>query len=83
MQLGKASHLYQNPAVQVSAFGDVIKIWLWTFGSLVIGRGLTLVAFNIDKALFEIFATKDFNGEVEKITALSGGRLRGFDYQEL
>jgi hypothetical protein len=71
--------LWEKPAVRVSAFGDVIKVWVWALGSLVIGLWLTPVAYNGGKALFEISGTKDFNGIVNKIAAWSGGaRLEDF-----
>jgi hypothetical protein len=63
---------WDNRRVRVSAFGDVIKVWVWALGSLVIGLWLTPVAFNGGKALSELSATKDFNGVVNKIAAWSG-----------
>lgn len=65
--------------MRVSAFGDVIKVWVWALGSLVIGLWLTPVAFNGGKALSEISRSKDFNGAVNKIAAWSGAaRLEDF-----
>ncbi len=62
----------ENHSVRVSAIGDVIKVWVWAVGSLVIGLWLTPVAFNGGKALSELSATKDFNGVVNKFAAWSG-----------
>lgn len=58
--------------MRVSAIGDVIKIWVWALGSLVIGLWLTPMAYNGGKALAELSATKDFNGFVNKLSAWSG-----------
>lgn len=55
-----------------SAVADVIKVWVWAVGSLVLGLWLTPVAFNGGKALAELSATKDFNGMVNKFAAWSG-----------
>ena len=72
MPLGKAGHLWEKPAVRLSAFGDVIKVWVWALGSLVIGLWLTPMAFNGGKALSELSGTKDFNGIMNKVAAWSG-----------
>jgi hypothetical protein len=58
--------------VRVSAFGDVIKVWIWALGSLVIGLWLTPMAYNGGKALSELSVTKDFNGVMNKLAAWSG-----------
>jgi len=58
--------------VRVSAIGDVIKVWVWALGSLVVGLWLTPVTYNGGKALSELSATKDFNGVVNKVAAWSG-----------
>lgn len=71
--------MWEKPAVRVSAFGDVIKVWVWALGSLALGLWLTPVAFNGGKALFELSVTKDFNGIVNKVAAWSGAaRLEDF-----
>lgn len=64
--------MWEKSPVRVSAFGDVIKVWVWALGSLVIGLWLTPVAYNGGKALFELSVTKDFNGVMNKIAAWSG-----------
>jgi uncharacterized protein len=58
--------------VRVSALGDVVKVWVWALGSLVIGLWLTPMAYNGGKALSELSVTKDFNGMVNKVAAWSG-----------
>ncbi len=58
--------------MRVSAFGDVIKVWVWALGSLVIALWLTPMAFNGGKALSELSLTKDFNGIMNKVAAWSG-----------
>lgn len=72
MELGKPIHLWKKHVVRISAFGDVIKVWVWALGSLVIGLWLTPMAYNGGKALSELSVTKDFNGVVNKIAAWSG-----------
>lgn len=67
-----AAETWDKRGVRVSAIGDVVKIWVWALGSLVIGLWLTPVVFNGGKALSELSATKDFNGAVNKIAAWSG-----------
>lgn len=70
---------WDNRGVRVSALGDVMKVWVWALGSLVIGLWLTPVAFNGGKALSELSATKDFNGLVNKLAAWCGAsRLEDF-----
>ncbi len=63
---------WDNAAVRGSAIADVIKVWVWAVGSLVLGLWLTPFAFNGGKALSELSATKDFNGMVNKLAAWSG-----------
>jgi len=58
--------------VRISAFGDVIKVWVWVLGSLIIAFALTPVVYNAGKALSELSATKDFNGIVNKFAKWSG-----------
>lgn len=58
--------------MRISALGDVIKIWVWALGSLVIGLWLTPVAFNGGKALSELAVSKDFSGIINKVAAWSG-----------
>lgn len=58
--------------MRVSAIGDVMKIWVWALGSLVVGLWLTPVAYNGGKALFELSVSKDFNGVINKVAAWSG-----------
>jgi hypothetical protein len=77
MRLGNAGRMWEKHPVRVSAFGDVIKVWVWALGSLVIGLWLTPVAFNGGKALFEISLTKDFNGVVDKLAVWSGAARLG------
>ena len=55
-----------------SAITDVIKVWVWAVGSLLLGLWLTPVAFNGGKALSELSRSKDFNGVVNKLAAWSG-----------
>ena len=55
-----------------SAVADVIKVWVWAVGSLVLGLWLTPFAFNGGKALSELSVSKDFNGGINKIAAWSG-----------
>ncbi len=64
--------MWEKYPVRVSAVGDVIKVWVWAVGSLVVGLWLTPVAYNGGKALSELSATKDFNGVVNKFAAWSG-----------
>ncbi len=62
-----------------SAVADVVKVWVWAVGSLVIGLWLTPVAFNGGKALAELSGSKDFSGLVNKVAAWSGAaRLEDF-----
>ncbi len=69
----------RNRRVRGSAIADVIKVWVWALGSLVVGLWLTPVAFNGGKALSELSASKDFNGVVNKLAAWSGAaRLEDF-----
>ena len=63
---------WDKNGVRGSAVADVIKVWVWAVGSLVLGLLLTPVAFNGGKALSELSATKDFNGLVNKLAAWSG-----------
>ena len=71
--------MWEKYPVRVSAVGDVIKVWVWAVGSLVVGLWLTPVAYNGGKALSELSATKDFNGVVNKFAAWSGAaRLEDF-----
>ncbi len=72
MPLGKPVRLWEKSAVRISAFGDVIKVWVWALGSLVIGLWLTPMAFNGGKALSELSVSKDFNGIMNKVAAWSG-----------
>lgn len=58
--------------VRISALGDVIKVWVWALGSLVIGLWLTPMAYNGGKALSELSVTKDFNGVMNQLAAWSG-----------
>ncbi|QTN33103.1 hypothetical protein HZ994_12520 [Akkermansiaceae bacterium] len=65
--------------MRISAIGDVLKVWVWAVGSLVVGLWLTPVAYNGGKALSELSATKDFSGVVNKLAAWSGAaRLEDF-----
>ncbi len=64
--------MWDNGVVRGSAVADVIKVWVWAVGSLVIALWLTPVVFNGGKALSELSATKDFNGAVNKLAAWSG-----------
>lgn len=57
--------------VRRSAIADVLKIWVWAIGSLLIALWLTPAAFNGGKALAELSATKDFNGALNKLAAWS------------
>jgi uncharacterized protein len=59
--------------VRYSAVGDVIKVWVWALGSLVVGLWLTPLSYNGGKALSELSASKDFNGLVNKLAAWSCG----------
>ena len=58
--------------MRVSAIGDVIKVWVWALGSLVIGLWFTPIAYNGGKALSELSVSKDFNGFVNELAAWSG-----------
>jgi hypothetical protein len=79
MRLGKPVRLWEKPAVRVSAFGDVIKVWVWALGSLLIALGLTPLSFNGGKALWELSASKDFNGIMNRVADWSGpARLGDF-----
>jgi len=62
----------ENRCVRFSAFGDVIKVWVWALVSLFVGLWLTPLAYNGGKALSELSGTKDFNGPLNKFAAWSG-----------
>ncbi len=49
--------------------GDVVKVWVWVLGSLLIALWLAPLAYNGGKALAELPPIKDFN------TLLPGGLL--------
>ncbi len=51
---------------------DVIKVWVWALGSLLIALWLTPLAYNGGKALAELSAAKDFNSGIDKVAAWSG-----------
>lgn len=55
-----------------TAIADVIKVWTWAVGSLVLGIWLTPVTFNGGKALSELSDSKDFNGIVNELAAWAG-----------
>lgn len=55
--------------------GDVIKVWIWALGSLVLALWLTPIAYNGGKALSELSQSKDFNGVVNKAAAWSGAAV--------
>lgn len=38
MRLGMTVRLWEKPAMRVSAFGDVIKVWVWALGLLFAER---------------------------------------------
>jgi len=56
----------------VSPISDVIKVWVWTLGSLVVGLYFTLIAYNGGKALAELSETKDFSSMINDIATWSG-----------
>lgn len=58
--------------MRISAIGDVIKVWVWLLGSVLVGLLLTPLAYNGGKALSELSATKDFNGMVNSLATWSG-----------
>ena len=64
--------MWENPRVRDSAVGDVIKVWVWALGSLVVALWLTPVCYNGGKALSELSMSKDFSGVVNKVAAWSG-----------
>lgn len=58
--------------VRNSAISDVMKVWAWALGSLLVALWLTPVAYNGGKALAELSLSKDFNGLVNKSAGWSG-----------
>ena len=58
--------------VRNSAIADVIKIWMWAVGSLVVGLGVTPVVYNGGKALFELVLSKDFSSMINRVAAWCG-----------
>lgn len=69
--------LWDKRGVRVLAVTDVLKVWVWALGSLVVALWVTPVCYNGGKALYELSATKDFNGVVNGAAAWCGAAELG------
>jgi uncharacterized protein len=56
---------------------DVMKVWAWALGSLLLALWLTPIAYNGGKALAELSPAKDFNAFLDKVAAWGGAASLG------